>query len=147
MEQLSKLRTMPVSAIMNKEVITIQGGHTVADALVLMKKHNISGLVVEPRNSDDTFGIVTEKDILAKVIDPGEDIYKEPWNTQIHLIMEKPCITVHPDMRVKYAIRLMRKTGIRRLVVMRDNKLVGILNMSHILHAVEDLPISGNVAT
>jgi CBS domain-containing protein len=141
MDQLITLRTLPVSALMNKDFQTIKGSATVAEALQLMKKSGESGIVVEPRNEDDCYGIITEKDILEKVIDPGEDIHRDPWNTPIFQIMSKPVISVNPSMRIKYALRLMKRTNIRRLSIMDNNKIIGILNMSDVLHAVEELPV------
>jgi CBS domain-containing protein len=140
MEQLTKLRTMPVSDLMTKDVVTVEGSQTVAEAIQLMKKHDAASLIVKPRNDDDTYGIVTEKDILEKVIDPGEDVHRDPWNTQVHTIMSKPVVSVYPEMRVKYALRLMKKTKIRRVAVMEGAKLVGLLSETDILHAVEELP-------
>ncbi|HHE07816.1 MAG TPA: CBS domain-containing protein [Chlorobaculum parvum] len=147
MDQLITLRTQPVSDLMQKDFHTIKGSSTVAEALQLMKKTNESGLVVLPRNGDDCYGIVTEKDILEKVIDPGEDVHRDPWNTPVFQIMSKPIISVNPGMRVKYALRLMKRTNVRRLTVMDNNKVVGVLNMADVLHAVEELPVhDDNVA-
>lgn len=147
MEQLVKLRTMPVSALMAKDVLTIDGSKSVAEAIQLMKQRNVTSVVVVPRNEDDVYGIITEKDVLEKVIDPGDDIHRDPWNTPIFEVMSKPIVNVYPEMRVKYAIRLMHKLGIRRVAVMEGAKLVGILSETDILHAVEALPPqSGRVA-
>ncbi|HHE31626.1 MAG TPA: CBS domain-containing protein [Chlorobaculum parvum] len=147
MDQLITLRTQPVSDLMQKDFHTIKGSSTVAEALQLMKKTNESGLVVLPRNGDDCYGIVTEKDILEKVIDPGEDVHRDPWNTPVFQIMSKPIISVNPGMRVKYALRLMKRTNVRRLTVMDNNKVIGVLNMADVLHAVEELPVhDDNVA-
>jgi len=55
--------------------------------------------------------------------------------------MSKPVISVNPGLRIKYALRLMKRTNIRRLTVMENNKVLGILNMTDVLHAVEELPI------
>jgi len=140
MDQLVKLRTLPVSALMQKNFQTIKGSCTVAEALQLMKNSNESGLIVEPRNEDDCYGIVTEKDILEKVIDPGEDVHRDPWNTPVFQIMSKPIISINPGLRVKYALRLMKRTNVRRLTVMESNTVVGVLNMTDVLHAVEELP-------
>ncbi|NTW49990.1 MAG: CBS domain-containing protein [Chlorobiales bacterium] len=140
MDQLKKLRTMPVSALMTKNVISMDGSKTVADAIQIMKTHNISSIVIKPRNEDDTYGIVTEKDILEKVIDPGEDIHRDPWNTPVFEVMSKPIISVYPELRVKYALRLMKRIKIRRVAVMDGSKLVGILTETDVLHAVEQLP-------
>ena len=146
MEHLKKLRNLPVSALMSREVVTIQGSQTVAEAIELLKKHDITSLVIVPRNEDDTFGIITEKDILEKVIDPGADVHKDPWNTQVHMVMSKPVITIGQNLAVKYAIRLMKKVGVRRLVVAKENEIQGIVSQSDILRAVEDLPGSSDVA-
>ena len=147
MEQLTKLRTSPVSSLMTRDVVTIEGSVTVAQAIQMMKQYNTSSIIVKPRNEDDTYGIVSEKDILEKVIDPGEDIHRDPWNTQVFEIMSKPIVSVSPSMRVKYALRLMKRVQIRRLAVMEGDKLVGILSETDILNAVENLPgSSGDVA-
>ncbi|MDH4198889.1 MAG: CBS domain-containing protein [Spirochaetia bacterium] len=139
MEKLIKLRTLPVSTLMRRDVATIKGSQTVAEAISLMKEYSVTSLIVEPRNTDDTFGIITEKDILEKVIDPGEDVHKDPWNTQVHLVMSKPCVSVSPTMPVKYAIRLMKRVGVRRVPVVKDDKLMGVLSHTDILHAIENL--------
>jgi len=144
MDQLITLRTLPVSALMKKDFQLIKGSCTVAEALQIMKKSNDSGLVVEPRNEDDCYGIVTEKDILEKVIDPGEDVHRDPWNTPVFQIMSKPVISVNSGLRIKYALRLMKRTNVRRLTVMENNKVLGVLNMTDVLHAVEELPIHDN---
>ena len=141
MHQLITLRTLPVSDLMQKDYHTIKGSCTVAEALQLMKRTKESGLIVEPRNEDDCYGIVTEKDILEKVIDPGEDVHRDPWNTPIFQIMSKPIISVNPSLRIKYALRLMKRTNVRRLTVMENNKVIGVLNMTDVLHAEEELPI------
>ena len=83
----------------------------------------------------------TEKDILEKVIDPGEDVHRDPWNTPVFQIMSKPVISVNPSLRIKYALRLMKRSNIRRLTVMENNKILGLLNMTDVLHAVEELPV------
>lgn len=147
MEQLKKLRMLPVSSLMTRDVATIKGSASVAEAIAKLKEKHITSLIVEPRNDEDAFGIITEKDILEKVIDPGDDVHKDPWNTPVHTVMSKPVISISPDMRVKYAIRLMKRAGIRRLVVEKNNELAGLLSHTDILHAVENLPGSDEVAT
>ncbi len=147
MEQLTKLRTMPVSALMVKDFVTIDGSKTVAEAIQAMKQKNTDCVIVNPRNEEDAYGILTERDVLEKVIDPGEDVHRDPWNTPVHEVMSKPMVSVEPSMRIKYAIRLMKRVGVRRLAIMEGGKLLGLLSETEILHAVENLPPnSGNVA-
>ena len=146
MEALKIVRNTPVAELMQKQVVTIDGSRNVAQAIQLMKTHKVASLVVTPRSEDDTFGVVTVRDILGKVIDPGKDIYRDIWNTQVHDIMSKPVFSVDPTMRVKYALRMMNKLGVRRLLVVRGDELLGIISEIEIFRAVEDLPAVVQVA-
>lgn len=146
MEALKMIRNTPVSELMQKEVVTFAGSRTVAEAIQVMKSHKVACLVVLPANDDDAFGILTVRDILGKVIDPGENIYRDIWNTQVHEIMNKPVFSIDPEMRVKYALRMMNKLGVRRLVVLRGRELLGIISEIEIFRAVEELPAVTQVA-
>ncbi len=146
MENLKKIRNTPVSELMQRDVITIDGSRNVAEAIQIMKTRKVASLVVLPRNEDDAYGILTVRDILGKVIDPGENIYRDIWNTQVHDIMNKPVFSIDPTMRVKYALRMMNKLGVRRLVVLRGNELQGIISEIEIFRAVEELPAVTKVA-
>ena len=146
MEALKTIRNPPVSQLMQKSVVTIEGSRNVAEAIQLMKTSKVASLVVVPKNDDDAYGILTIRDILGKVIDPGENIYRDVWNTQVHEVMSKPVFSIDPTMRVKYALRMMNKLGVRRLVVLRGNELLGIISELEIFHAVEELPVVAHVA-
>lgn len=146
MEALKQIRNTPVSELMQKDVITIDGSRNVAEAIQIMKTRKVASLVVLPRNDDDAYGILTVRDILGKVIDPGENIYRDIWNTQVLDIMNKPVFSIDPTMRVKYALRMMNKLGVRRLVVLRGNELLGIISEIEIFRAVEELPAVTQVA-
>lgn len=146
MEALKQIRNTPVSELMQRDVITIDGSRDVAEAIQLMKSRKVASLVVRPRSEDDAYGILTVRDILGKVIDPGENIYRDIWNTQVMDIMNKPVFSIDPDMRVKYALRMMNKLGVRRLVVLRGSELLGIISEIEIFRAVENLPAVTQVA-
>lgn len=64
---------MKASEIMTKEVVTIRGSATVAQAVTLMKQKGLRTLIVERRHEQDAYGIVTETDIVYKVTAYGED--------------------------------------------------------------------------
>ena len=146
MDALKTIRNTPVSELMQRDVVTIEGSHNVAQAIQMMRAKRVASLVVLPRNEDDAFGILTVRDILGKVIDPGENIYRDIWNTQVHDVMNKPVFSIDPTMRVKYALRMMNRLGVRRLVVLRGNELIGIISEIEIFHAVENLPALAQVA-
>jgi CBS domain-containing protein len=114
--------------IMTTEVVRIQGSATVKEAINLMKETGLRALIVERRNEEDAYGIVTETDIVYKVIAYGKD----PSNVQVHEIMTKPVITVNPDLAVEYVARLFANTGIRRAAVIQG-EVIGIVSVSDII--------------
>jgi len=133
---INKLRLLKVGDIMQKNVITIDGSAPVAEAIKIMQEAHISSLVVKRRNEDDAYGIVTERDILTKVIDPGPNVSIDIWNIQVHEIMTKPAISVYPEIRLKYCLRLMRRSRIRRVLILKGQELAGILTESDVLKRI-----------
>ncbi len=119
---------MRADEIMTKEVVTISGSATVAEAVARMKEKNLRALIVERRNNNDPYGMVTETDIVYKVAAYGHD----PKKMRVYEIMTKPCIVVNPDLGVEYVARLFANTRIRRAPVVKGN-LLGIVSISDIL--------------
>ncbi len=114
--------------IMTKDVVTIRGSATVAEAVALMKQKNLRALIVERRNDHDPYGIVSETDIIYKVAAYGHD----PKQMRVYEIMTKPCILVNPELGVEYVARLFANTRLRRAPVI-EGKLLGIISVSDIL--------------
>lgn len=119
---------MKAADIMTKEVVTIRGSATVAQAVSLMKEKGLRALIVERRHDQDAYGIVTETDIVYKVVAFGKDTKK----VRVYEIMTKPCIVINPNLGVEYVARLFANTGIRRAPVITD-KLIGIISVTDIL--------------
>jgi CBS domain-containing protein len=119
---------MKAADIMTKEVITIRGSATVADAVKLMKEKGLRALIVERRHEQDAYGIVTETDIVYQVAAFGKD----PKRMRVYEIMTKPCIVINPDLGVEYVARLFANTGIRRAPVIKG-ELLGIISVTDIL--------------
>jgi CBS domain-containing protein/uncharacterized protein YbjQ (UPF0145 family) len=119
---------MKAEDIMIKDVVTIRGSASVAEAVELMKEKGLRALVVNRRYDNDAYGIVTETDIVYKVTAYGKD----PKQVRIYEIMSKPCIVVNPELSVEYVARLFAMTGIRRAPVIQG-KLLGIISITDIL--------------
>jgi CBS domain-containing protein len=85
----------------------------VSEATRIMKEKGISSVLVSSKKGAEPTGIVTERDILYKVVAEN----KEPFKTTLKEIMSSPIITINEDASVKDAVSLMRSKGIRRLVV------------------------------
>jgi CBS domain-containing protein len=119
---------MAAREIMTKDVITISGSATVAEAVKLMKDKGLRALIVERRNEDDPYGMVTETDIVYKVAAHGHD----PKEMRVYQIMTKPCIVVTPELGVEYVARLFANTKIRRAPVVQG-RLLGVISISDII--------------
>ena len=119
---------MKVAEIMTKEVVTIRGSATVAEAVRVMKTQNLRALIVSRRHQEDAYGIVTETDIVFKVAAFGRD----PKQVRVYEIMSKPCIVVNPDLGIEYVARLFANTGIRVAPIIKD-ELLGIVSVTDIL--------------
>ena len=114
--------------IMTENVATIRGSATVAEAVKLMRLKELRALIVEARNEDDAYGIVTETDIVGKVVASG----KNPTQVRVYEIMTKPCIVVNPDLSVEDVARLFAQNGIWRAPVIQGD-LLGIVSVTDIL--------------
>ena len=119
---------MQAKDIMTTDVITISGSATVAEAVELMKDKGLRALIVDRRNEEDPYGMVTETDIVYKVAAYGHD----PKTMRVFEIMSKPCIVVPPDLGVEYVARLFANTKIRRAPVVQG-RLLGVISVSDIL--------------
>lgn len=119
---------MKAEEIMTREVITISGSATVAEAVSLMKEKGLRSLIVEPRNETDPYGMVTETDVVYRVVAHGYD----PKQMRVYQIMTKPCVVVNPELGIEYVARLFAQTRIRRAPVIKDG-LLGVISITDIL--------------
>ena len=129
---LNDVRFATVADVMTTDVIFIDGKEPVDTAIRLMRKKRVSSLVVNRRNEEDAWGIVTRKDIIHKVVDPG----KHPLEVRVFQIMTKPVVTVTPELALKYCARLMNNVGIRRAPVYDGREVVGIVSNTDIFNAI-----------
>jgi CBS domain-containing protein len=112
--------------IMVRKVITIDPDKTARDAARLMADNNISSVIV--MKGDEIVGIVTERDLVRKVC--ANDIPSSKVN--IVNVMSAPVITAESDLPIEAAVQRMFNNRIRRLPVVENGKLVGIVTISDI---------------
>lgn len=115
--------------IMTKDVATIRSSATVAQAVELMNSRGWHALIVERRHDQDAYGIITEADIVYKVIAFGKD----PSKLRVHEIMSKPCISINPNLGVEYVARLFAEHQLLRAPVIQG-KLLGIISLVDIIN-------------
>ncbi len=129
---LKEVRFAKAADVMTKNVVYIDGNETVANAIELMKEKGISSLIVNRRGPEDTWGIMTRKDVISKVVSPGRD----PYGVLVFEIMTKPLVMVFPDLELKYCARLFNQAGIKRAPVFDGKEIVGILSNSNIFFTI-----------
>ncbi|MBS3165236.1 CBS domain-containing protein [Candidatus Woesearchaeota archaeon] len=116
-----------VGDAMTKKPITVPPSITVEEcARIMAEKHIGSMIIIEKGRAK---GIVTEQDIVRKVIAPG----KSPAKTPLGDIMVTELVTVAPDSDVYDALVLMREHNIRHLPVVHKDEMVGFLTMKDVL--------------
>ena len=130
---MPNVRETTAAEIMRKGVETISSSATVAEALRRMKEQKVSSLIVERRNKNDAYGIITKADVVTKVIDAGPK-RKNLSHTKVFHIMSKPLVTVSPGLAIKYCTRVMRKSGVSRVPVFDGKQIVGILSVTDIFN-------------
>ena len=113
-----------VRDIMQKNVITIELEKTVYNAAVILKEKDISFLVV--LKDSKPVGVISERDIVRKVV--AENI--ESTSTKLEVIMSKNFKWVGPNASIESAIQKMLNNNIRRLVVLEDENLVGVITQT-----------------
>jgi CBS domain-containing protein len=114
--------------IMTKDVATIRSAATVAEAVSLMRARDWKALIVDRRHEQDAYGMITESDIVYKVIAYGKD----PFKVRVYEVMTKPCVVVNPDLGLEYIARLFANFNIQRAPVIQ-NELLGIISLADIL--------------
>ncbi|RLI05097.1 signal transduction protein [Candidatus Bathyarchaeota archaeon] len=113
--------SVQVKDIMIKDVITIDHSKSVSDVAKIMDEKKV-GCVVVLKDGSPT-GIVTERDLIRRVLAKN----RNPAETKVSEVMSTPLISVRPELSVLVAAQEMSERKIRRLAVVEDGKLVGII--------------------
>ncbi len=145
---------MRAEDIMTRQVVTIAPETTVEEAARLMLDRRISGLPVIDK-SGALVGLVTEGDLLRRA-ETGTDRQHSAWlslllgpgrlardyvqehGRQCHEVMTRRVFSVAPETRLAEVVREMERHRIKRLPVVKDDRLVGIVSRANLLKALAD---------
>ncbi len=121
---------MLVADIMTKtNLTTISPLASVREALNKMRETKVKSLIVEKLSPSDAYGIMTFKNILQSIVAEDGDIDM----LNVYDICSKPAIQISKELNVKYAAQMMVNQSIKRVLVIDNNELEGILTMTNIL--------------
>jgi len=118
-----------VKDIMTKEVVTIDAEKSVFEAAQLMTQEELGCLIVV--DSALPVGIITERDIVRRIVAKRSSV-----DIKVSEVMTNTLITVDPDTSLREAARVMSTNKIRRLPVLKNDKLVGIVVSSDFVRNV-----------
>lgn len=126
-------RYKEVKDIMSKDVVTIAPEALMAEAAKIMGEKHIGSLIVT--KYDTPVGIVTERDLLSKVL----ALEKDPKTERVEAVMSYPLITIGPTSKIKEAAQqmILKKS---RLAVFDSGKLVGVITASDLIRSLPEVP-------
>ena len=126
----------PVRDCMRTDVTEVDGRTDVLTALKVMKEVKTTSLIVKRRDENDEYGLLLFSDVAKKVIAQN----RAPERVNVYEIMQKPVVSIRPDMEIRYCARLFENCGITHAPVIDDDKVVGMVSYYRLmLHGLPDL--------
>jgi CBS domain-containing protein len=122
------MKTVPVMEVMSRKIPTLEPIASVEDAAAKMVEKAVGCVIVS--DEGHPVGIVTERDIVRKVVSER----KKPSDVKLRDIMSSPIVWVPRHLGIMEAAKQMTKMKLRRLVVMHENELVGVVTVQDILY-------------
>lgn len=116
-----------IEKIMSKNLIVLNDSN-LEDIAKAMKRYDVGMVIINENNKIK--GIITDRDIVTKILANKDNKIKE------YLTINLVSIDINSD--IKEAIDLMKKHKIKRLLVKKNNKLVGVLSLSDLLNTVDN---------
>jgi len=119
-------KSKKIKDVMNPSTLSLESTATASDAAKIMETRNLEAVVVIENKK--LVGIITDRDYTIKL---GSHAY--PIDTPINRLMSYPLISINQDAEISVARSLMEKNKIKRLPVVSDNIVLGIVTMSDLI--------------
>ena len=130
---------MLIREVMTESVVTAPPERTVREIAELMRERNVGSVVlIEERRP---IGFVTDRDLAVSVIADGRDHSDRAADHA-----SSPVITARPEMQVEEAAELMVRHGVRRLVIVDDERLTGIVTLDDIASRTGDPELAAQLS-
>jgi CBS domain-containing protein len=122
-----------VRDVMTKDVKVVRPDTLVKEVVATMNKFDIGSIVV--MQSDRPVGIITERDILKRTVEPC----LAPEALRAREVMSSPVVTINDTASIDEAAKIMAKKRIKKLLVVSNGKLVGMLTFTDIVTQVPNM--------
>ncbi|NND86149.1 MAG: CBS domain-containing protein [Nitrosopumilus sp.] len=126
-------KSITIGDIMTKSVISVDSSMTVNEAAKMMEDGKVGAVIVMEKSKP--VGIVTDRDFSVKVAAHAYQI-----TTPVKQIMSSPVLTINSDETVRTAADLMHEKGLRKLPVMKNDQVVGIITATDIVNLLAISP-------
>lgn len=120
-----------VREIMSTSVLSVDSSVTATDAAKMMEDTGVGSITVLEKGSP--VGIVTDRDFAIKIT-----AHSYPIDTPVRRIMSSPLISIKPDSDLWAASDLMSTRNVRKLPVIDDNKVIGMITSSDLVKHIAD---------
>ncbi len=120
-------KTMTIANVMTKSVISIDSSMTINGAAKMMEDAKVGAIIVMENNTP--VGIVTDRDFAVKVVS-----HAYPISDPVKKIMSSPLFSISSDESVRTASDLMHDQGIRKLPVIDNDQVVGMITATDIVN-------------
>jgi len=124
---------MSVRDVMTKEPRVVRRDTSVQEVVATMSKYDISSVIVVQEKRP--VGMITHKDIVSKIVQTRIP----PDAVKAIEVMTTPVVTISEDASIEEAARIMSKKHIKKLVVVRDSELVGIITSSDLVRVAPQM--------
>ena len=133
---------MKIRDIMTGPVIRINPEESVGVAARTLEHYNI-GILPVCGGDGRLCGLVTDRDLVTRCLAPG----RSPENTTVRQIMTKTVVAANPDMDAEEAAKLMGREQVRRLPVMENGKLCGMVSLGDLANHTQTSREAGGALT
>ncbi len=126
-----------VADLMTRQVVTVRGDATLAEALTYLATQHISGAAVTDHRQR-LVGVVSRSDIIEAEVEVEEPEARGRFlaETMVRDVMSSPALTVGPDVELREAALAMEYGDVHRLFVEEAGELVGVLSRSDVSRAL-----------
>lgn len=108
-----------------RQAHVIDGLSSVRKALTIMEETGRNALVIDKRDPQDEYGLITIGMIAREIFAKN----RNPQRVSVYEVMEKPALTISAGMQVRYALRLMTRLGVEHAIVCKGDTLVGVADL------------------
>ncbi len=124
---------MTVGQVVKRKAVIVKPEDTIERVARILSRHRVGSAVV--MDGDEVVGIITDRDILDKVVAKGRD----PKTVKVREVMTRNPVTIEDDYDISDAIDKMMEKGIRRLLVTRLGRPIGFVTAADLLAALNNM--------